>query len=283
MLATLAVLAGGLMRVAPDRMPQALAGGDVLSVLLGDAKKDISGAMLHEADSYFHGGVDMDCHHLHDHGHDHGRACDHEHEHVHEHEHGHDHDSVELKRDPPANVNDFDPWRWINSRIRAPEIDRHLSDDKSVEMMPWFWMAVQADPHNVKAWSAAWYTAFYMMKDESLALRVASDGWRQNPSSLELACALGRTYRAGGARDSEKSEEMFRKVVEMAERMEKLDDDDSLAFFGAVGYLADSARRRKSAKELESLLGAARRINPRHPTTIFIGNALGSINSAVNP
>ena len=64
LLAVLALLVGLLARTAPARMPQALAGGDFLSVLLGDAKKDISGAMLREADSYFHGGVDMDCHHL---------------------------------------------------------------------------------------------------------------------------------------------------------------------------------------------------------------------------
>ena len=270
MLLALMVLVGLLVRMAPARMPQALAGGDILTVLLGDAKKDISGAMLHEADSYFHGGVDMDCHHLHDHGHDHEHACDHEHECHHEHEH----DSVELKLDPPAHVRECDPWRWINSHIRAPEVDRHLEGGKAVEMMPWFWVAIKADPQNVKAWSAAWYSAAHIMKDESLALQIALEGCRKNPSSLELACNLGRAYRAETTRDSGKSEEMFRKVIKMAEKAENLENDDALAFFSAVGYLADLARHRKDGKALGALLEVARRINPNHPSIHFIEQTL---------
>ena len=68
---------------------------------------------------------------------------------------------------------------------------------------------------------------------------------------------------------------MFRMVVEMAGQMGELEDGDSLAFFNAVGYLADSARNRKDAKDLAALLEAARRINPNHPTTRFIEQALG--------
>ena len=261
-MAALVVLMGLLVRIAPARMPQALVGGDILSVLLGDAKKDISSAMLHEADSYFHGGVDIDCHHLHGHDHDHDHECDHNHQHGHDHEHG------------------FDPWRWINTHIRAPEIDRHLEGDKAVEMMPWFWVAIKSDPHNVQAWSAAWYAALYIMGDETLALRIAVDGHRHNPESLELAGILGRSYRAEHTRNPEKSEAMFRSVVELAGKMGELDDGESLAFFNAVGYLAVSAKNRKDAKDLAALLKAARRINPSHPTTDFIANSLNEIKSA---
>ena len=268
LLVVLALLAEGLSRTTPAQMPQALADGDFLSVLLGDAKKDISSAMLHEADSYFHGGVDIDCHHPHDHDHDHG------------HEHGHDHDSVELKLDPPANVHVFDPWRWINTHIRAPEIDRHLEGDKAVEMMPWFWVAVKSDPHNVQAWSMAWYSALYIMGDEALSLRIADEGYRLNPESIELADDLGRSYRAETTRNPEKSEAMFRVAVEIAGNKGELEERDSLAFFNAVGYLADSARKRKDAKDLAALLEAARRINPSHPTTMFIAHALNEVRSA---
>ena len=264
-LAALAVLVGLLARIAPARMPQALDGGDFLSVLLGDAKKDISNTMVHEADSYFHGGVEMDCHHGHDHYHD-----DHEHDHEHRPDHG----------DGQNAEGAFDPWRWINSHIRAPQIDRHLDGGKAVEMMPWFWVAVKADPHNVEAWSTAWYSALYVMKDSSLALRIASDGCWQNPASIELACNLGRTYLAGGTHDVEQAERMFRLVIEMAGKMEKLDDDDYLAFFYATGILAKLAENRKDAKDLQALLDAARHVNPGHPTTIFIAHALNEVKSA---
>ena len=257
LLAVLALLVGLLARMTPARMPQALAGGDFLSVLLGDAKKDISGAMVREADSYFHGGVDMDCHHLHDH-HDH--EAHHEHHAVEE----HDHDEGDS----------FDPWRWINAHVRAPDIDRHLAGGEAVELMPWFWVAIKSDPHNVEAWSAAWYAALHMMKDDALALRIATEGWRLNPESLELACVLGRSYRAEGSRDQGRSAEMFRTVVELAEKKKELADNDELAFFSAVGYLADSAKRRKNVVSLMKLLNVARRINPNHPTTRYISQTL---------
>lgn len=269
MLTALALCLGLVMRIAPARMPQALGGGDFLSVLLGDAKKDISDAMVHEADSYFHGGVDMDCHHLHGgHHHDSGTCC--------HHDHGHDHDADCDDHHEGA----FDPWRWINVHVRAPEVDRHLSTKQAVEMMPWFWIAVKADPHNVEAWSTAWYTASHVMKDEALALRIAVEGQRLNPESLEMACVLGRAYRAEPTRDPEKSTALFRSVVNLARKMEQLSGDDQLAFFNAVGYLADSAKNRKDAKELKALLEVARHINPNHPTTIFIADSLNEIKSA---
>ena len=256
LLAVLALLVGLLARTAPARMPQALAGGDFLSVLLGDAKKDISGAMVREADSYFHGGVDMDCHHLHDH-HDHEAH----HEHHADEEHDHEKES-------------FDPWRWINVHVRAPEIDRHLDGDKAVEMMPWFWVAVESDPHNVEAWSTAWYTASHMMKDEALALRIATEGQRLNPESLEMACVLGRAYRAETTRDQGKSEEMFHRVLELAYGKKELEDGDEPSLCSALGYLADSAKHRNDRQELAVLLNAARRFAPNHPITRSIERML---------
>ena len=238
LLAVLALLVGLLARTAPARMPQALAGGDFLSVLLGDAKKDISGAMLREADSYFHGGVDMDCHHLHEH---------HDHDHAH-----HDHHSEE-ERDHEETASD---------------------GNKAVEMMPWFWVAVKSDPHNVEAWSTAWYAASHMMKDDALALRIATEGQRLNPESLEMTCVLGRAYRAEATRNQDKSEEMFHKVLELARMKRELEDGDELPLCSALGYLADSAKHRNDRRELAVLLNAARRFAPNHPITSCIERML---------
>ena len=291
----LALLVGILVRTAPARMPQALAGGaDILSVLLGDAKKDISGAMVQEADSYFHGGIDIDCHHLHGQGHHHDDPCHMGHDHDGHHHHddnphpdGDDHHHQEERPAADHGMEEeehveetFDPWRWINSHIRAPEIDRHLANDKAVEMMPWFWVAIKADPHNVKAWGMAWYVASHMMKDSALALRIAHEGQRLNPESLEMTCLLGRVYRTDGTRDNEKSEAMFQQVVEMAEKAEKLEDDDQFAFFSSVGYLLETEKTRKDAKSLSALLETARRVNSQHPTVRLIEQALRSAREA---
>ena len=263
LLAVLALLVGLLARTVPARMPQALAGGDFLSVLLGDAKKDISGAMVREADSYFHGGVDINCHHLHGHPdhsqHDHAPEAHHDH-HAEE-QHGHEDKS-------------FDPWQWINAHVRAPEIDRHLDGNKAVEMMPWFWVAIKSDPHNVEAWSTAWYAASHMMKDAELALRIATEGWLHNPESLEMACVLGRAYRTEATRDQGKSEEMFHKVLELAQGKKELEDSDELSLCSALGYLADSAKHRNDRQELAVLLTVARRFAPNHPVTCSIERML---------
>jgi len=268
-IALVAVFAMSLAKVPPAQMPQAVSGGGFLSVLLGDAKKDISGAMIKEADSYFHGGVDMDCHHLHGHA-DHGSQHD---------EHGHDcrceHCAHEhMKCDGAHDKGSFDPWRWINERVRAPEIERHLEGERTIELMPWFWAAVKADPHNVEAWGTAWYVASHMMHDDALALRIAVDGWRQNAGSMAMACVVGRAYRAKGTLDQKHSEAMFRKAVELGRNKEKLEGNDLFSFYEALGYLAEYAENENDMRALEMLLREAKRVEPDHPTTKLIESKL---------
>ena len=69
------LLALVLGRFGVARLPQVVQGDDALSVAFGDAKSTISAAMVHKADSYFHGGIDMECKEHHDHHDDH----DHDH------------------------------------------------------------------------------------------------------------------------------------------------------------------------------------------------------------
>ena len=281
--AAAALCAGLLARADAARRPQGLEGGDLLAVLLGDARKDLAGAMVREADVYFHGGVsDMhDLHHHHEHGE--GETCeecqaaknehDHEDEDDHdEHEAGHDEDDHE-SHGP-------DPWRWINAGIRAPEIHRHLDGERSVELMPWFWAAARADSHNVEAWGSAFYVALRMLKDDGLALRIAEEGRRLNPSSIELAETLGQAYRAETVRDDAKAEEAFRAAVELVRGREALDEGEYVAFFDAVSHLAESARDRKDAPALAALLETARRVAPDHPTVLFVSRELDALRAA---
>ena len=246
-----------LTAMPSGRLPQTGSGGDFLSVLLGDAKADLSYAMIHEADSYFHGGVDMECHALH--AHDHG-------EHGHGHEHGKDCPCGQCDHGSEAHDEQaFDPWRWINSHIRAPEIERHLKGAKAVEMMPWFWMAVKSDPHNVEAWSTAWYVAAHLMNDEILALRIAKQGRQQNPGSIELACVLGRAYRAKKTFDLEKSEAMFEEGLKIGKKKGEITEKDASSVCEALGYLSEYAARRKDKARLQRLLGEAKDMGLNHP------------------
>ncbi len=256
------------------KLPQALSGGDFLSVLLGDAKAEISGAFVHEADSYFHGGIDMECHELKGHGHEHGEVA---HDHG-AHEHG---DHCSCGHCGPADEDHgerrFDPWHWINSHIRAPEIERHLEGGKAVEMMPWFWAAVKADPHNEEAWSTAWYVASHMMKDKHLALKIAEEGWRLNPSSMEIACAVGRSCRDKETFDEERSERMFARALDMGLDKKEMTDKEQFSFVEALSYLADGAQKRKGRNALARLLEKAAVKAPGHPIAQSIRQKMDSL------
>ena len=196
------VLVAALASAPTDRLPQVVKGGDALSVAFVDAKETISAAMVQKADSYFHGGIDIDCHAAHDQGHEH----DHDHD-----ECRHDHDGLPEKAD-------FDLWRWINSHIRAPERHVHMDGEKSVEMMPWFWAAVRTDPHNIDAWTTAWYIADRMMRDKALARRILEDAKAKNPDSLEVAFAEARFVYDGGKGDAAAAKLLLENALELGNR-----------------------------------------------------------------
>ena len=277
--AAAALCAGLLARADPTRLQQALAGGDLLAVLLGDARKDLAGAMVREADVYFHGGVSdiHDLHHHHEHGE--GETCEECQAAKNEHdEDGDDHDEHEDEHEEDEHEpHGPDPWRWIDAGIRAPEVHTHLDGERSVELMPWFWAAARADPHNVEAWGSAFHVALRMLKDEELALRIAEEGRRLNPSSIELADTLGQAYCAESVRDDAKAEEAFRAAVELVRGREALNEGEYVAFFDAVSHLAESARDRKDVPALAALLETARRVAPDHQTVLFVSRELDAL------
>ena len=257
--AALAFAVGG---IDVARMPQASSGGDVLSVAFGGAKDTISAAMLHKADSYFHGGVDMDCtidrdhdcdencghdhhhHHHHADGEDHGHDGDHDEDHGEDHGHDGDHDGEAVAERGAGG----DPWRWINVRVRAPEIEKHLEGDKAVETMPWFWASVKANPHNIDAWTTAWFIARSAMHDRALAWRVIEEAKAKNPDSLEIALTEARHVYDSGRGDSAAARRMFESVAAAAlDRCggdeSKLSEGDRWSLKFARTYISDIEKK----------------------------------------
>ena len=213
-----AALALAVRSVGQWRAPQVAAGDDALAVAFGDARVAIGQAMFQKADSYFHGGIDMEAHDcemdaVHEHHHDHDADDDDEYdEEAHERS---EHDADEASEAVPTS-SAFDPWRWINSHVRAPQVERHLRGAKAVEMMPWFWASVRSDPHNIDAWTTTWYVAYNVMKDKDLAWRVIEEGKAKNPESLEIALYEARHVFGGGHGDVAKATRMFEEVRDRA-------------------------------------------------------------------
>lgn len=219
-----AALAAASLALAVGLGPEASlpqrGGQDLLSLLFGDARTVIGSALYHKADSYFHGGVDMDGGHecvLHgEHRHNETAAHDHDHAHC-DHEHGHcDHDHHDHEHPTEVAKKGFpDPWLWINSHVRAPQVERHLEGKKIGELVPILWASVKVDPKNVEAWTTAWYVASGMMQDEALGNRILAEGLKENPDSAELHFFKARAVLRGGKGDRAQARAMMLQVQDM--------------------------------------------------------------------
>ena len=211
------VMLAGLVTRFGETMPQVVKGEGALAVMFGDARETISRAFVHKADSYYHGGVDLDCHHLSDRTHDDHDGDHEEHGDAHDDDHDDDHEEVVAFSD--------DPWRWINVHVCAPEIDKHLDGAKSVELMPWLWASVKASPHNIDAWTTAWHIANNSMNNKKLALNVIDEGLKYNPDDPELLLCRGRTFYDRGRGDVTAARAAFLVTRESADRVLKRDGD----------------------------------------------------------
>ena len=240
----LALLAGLVLALGrTPSLPQLAAGGDVLSVAFGDAREVISRAAVHKADSYFHGGTDMKCDDLHeDHdghdkrdGHDDGHVCD---------GHCHHHHQPEISATLHSSLFllPSDPWKWINSRICVPQEHTHLDGKRAVELMPWLWAAVKADPHNAEAWSVAWYAAAHIMKDKAMAVRILEEAKAKNPESIEIAFTEGRALYDNGHGDLVAAKAAFARAVALGDAkcrgdVSKLTSREEESYRFAANYL----------------------------------------------
>ena len=246
-------LAFVLGRVAPESRPQVVSGNDALSVAFGGAKSAVSQAMYERADRYFHGGVDAEC------------SCHHDEASSHEH-------SAQIEQSNSRTIEQFswDPWAWINARIRAPEVERHLEGERAVELLPWFWAAVKADPKNVEAWSTAWYSAVSIIGDRKLAKRILDEGRAVNPDSLELAFCQGRFVFDKGRGDPAAAERAFAAARELGLRicggdLSRLSEKDGATYSFVIDYLAKFAAMRGERETLERYLGEVEKSGSKTP------------------
>ena len=185
------VLALLLGRLPTGQLPQVVKGDDALSVAFGDARAVIAQMMIRKSDSYYHGGVDVDCPL-------HGKVCDCHHE----------------KREEGTGNREqgrtgWDPWKWINAHVRAPQRHVHLDGTQAVELMPFYWAALRADPHDVEAWTTAIFIASDHLKDDALAKRLIAEAGEKNPNSAEVAFAEGRYLRRNGNGNPDAARERF--------------------------------------------------------------------------
>ena len=129
--------------------------------------------------------------------------------------------------------------------------------------MPWFWASVKADPHNIDAWTTAWYTANTMLKDRALARRILDEAKAKNPDSLEIAWTEARFMYQGGKGDVAAAARLLEEARRMGKRkcggrLSELAPPEAEAFCNILGYLSKILSDRGERGLIRPLLDEAR-------------------------
>ena len=267
-----ALLAMAMSRLGSAKTPQLAVGGDALSVAFADAKTTISAAMVHKADSYFHGGIDMECPDRHEckQG-----DCHHEHGHGEDAHHDDEHERT---------TSLHDPWGWINRHVRAPEKHIHLEGQQSVELMPWLWAAVRADAHNGDAWTTAFYVANNALKDTALARRILDEAKAKNPDSLEVAWTEARFVHDGGKGDATRAERLLEAARSLGKqkcggRLSELSAKDAELYCYILDRLSEIKCKRGERTSLTELVEEARTTGADTPVVKWMTERAAAANA----
>jgi tetratricopeptide (TPR) repeat protein len=168
------------MQVARDR--NAIQGGNVLALVLGDARQMFAKQMYAKADAYFHRGNYPSIF---------DQAPRVEENHMSGETHHHDEHGDEDHEEGPAPSHD-----WIQSfgRHFYPSVHVHLKDGEEREMLPWLRVSAELDPHNVQTYAVTAYWLRDRLNKVDEAELFLREGLRANPNSPELLYELGRLF-----------------------------------------------------------------------------------------
>lgn len=203
----------------PGNMPQQNS-GDPLALIFGDVRMLISNKMIAKADQYYHGGVTEVEHCSHDDNHFHGGAGHAEADNGES--NGHDDSANDGGKDDHADP--YDPWASLKRAIRLPDIDRHLTDEKSRELLPWFWAAIKLDPENVNAYLDAAYVLQTTHSMPEKALEILDAGLNAMPESADIEFAKGLLL----LREFKRTDDAARAVRNAIADLDGKTDEDSL-------------------------------------------------------
>ena len=251
------------------RMPQA-PGEDVLALVLGDARLEISRTLADKAEEYFHGGVrHTDC----------ARGT-HSEESVDAHgaqdaDGDHDHDGHDGAPDAEGAAGG-DPWLWIDRRVHV-QTHRELKGDQTVEVLPWLWAASRMSSKNTQAYENGAYVLANVLKKPEEGVRLLEEGIRNNPASPELDFSLGEVF-FNRLHDAAHAEPWFVSarakclpVQSSAAKAEEL----MLLRLRTVFYLGYIAKQRGDLDRVRACLEEAESLDPAHSTVRDLRKLLG--------
>ncbi len=254
-------LAWAVLRLTAGDPPQR-AGEDVLALLFGDARQQVSAAFYDKVEEYFHGGVrQAEC----DHGLVSGTVWEPESGDAEEHE-NHE-EGCGCAADPALLSHGLDPWVWLNARIHA-QAHRHLEEGRAVELLPWVWAACRASPKNTQAFLSGSYVLARMVGRPEEGARLLEQGIAHNPSCAELEFALGELY-LNRLHDPARAEPRFRAAVKKCRVASKPEGEgERRLLVQSLFYLGHLAHRRGDIAQLRECVRAAEAAEPEYICTL---------------
>lgn len=248
--ALLAVALGGAIpRFGAESLAQ-VPGDNVLALVLGDARQQVSVLLFDKVEEYFHGGVrDVDC----PLGMAGGKP-------VQEPER-----AKAAEAAAPASVA-ADPWAWLNARVHAQE-HRHLEDEQAAELLPWVWASCRASPKNIEAFQAGSYVLARMVNRPEEGVRLLEEGVRKNPECAELDFSLGEML-LNRVRDPARAEPWFVSALAKARPAAGKAGEDAVSLkLRALFYLGYLAKQRGELERLRGFAREAEALDPEHVCT----------------
>jgi len=259
------ILQGGLS-LSKMELPQK-SGTSLMTLISDDTRDVISCSLMDKVESYFHGGIDVDNCSMEDAAEDilhegeepvHGENCNH----------------------ARPEIKGFSPVVWINSHIHAQE-HRHLSNNRSVELLPWIAAASRVSPHNLEAYQIGSYVLSKMADKPQAAVDFLQEGIKNNPEDFELEVSLAEMW-LNVLKDQEKAQEGFERALTKSLAIgRELTVDEIYVKMKIYFYLGVIAKENGDLTRLREVYQMALKENPQNIVTRSLAEWLaeaGSIN-----
>ncbi|MEI7898912.1 MAG: hypothetical protein WCK89_01570 [bacterium] len=253
------VLAVALGRTLPvffaDGMPQR-PGEDVLALVLGDVRQELSKTLMDKTEEYFHGGIRNVVCETGLTGEGHGQEK-------------HD-DEHEVAR--PVGVSDV--WSRINQRVHE-QVDRHLEREQSAELLPWLWAACRTSSQNVQAFQTGSFVLSSMLEKPEEGVRLLEEGIRKNPACAELDFSLGELL-LNTLHDAKRAEPCFLSARQKSHPVDgPAGADGRILHVRTLFYLGYLAKQRGDLEAVRTYLAEAETVNPEHVSTRDLRKLIG--------
>lgn len=231
--------------------PQQGKSGNILDIIAGDTRTMIGIALVEKADTYYHGGLA-----------DHGDCT------VTTVQDGNAHRQHDDHHAPKKKSAWHDPFKHLNSQLQS-QAHNHLELNKAEELLPWYWAACEASPHNIQALEAAAYALAHMAEKPQEALQLLEKGIQNNPYDVTLEISRGEIL-INHFKNFKMAEVAFRAAYEKSLRGNAPRDDMVKA--KVLFYLGHIAKQRNDLSSLQHWQQIAR--ETMSPDLLSIRNLL---------